>query len=113
MGLSKRPMFFELALHNLWNRPHCCIIGSFLAALSVTAGDWRQYRGATHDGSSADRILKLWPAEGPTQMWRVPCTNGLSSLAVSGGRVFTQIRRNDGSQEREMCLALDSGTGAE
>src|SRR5882724_10180687 len=84
-----------------------------LAIMAATADDWPQYRGPNHDGSSTDRIVKVWPDNGPPEIWRVPCTNGLSSLAVSGGRVFTQIRRNDGVEDREVCVALDANSGAE
>jgi len=84
-----------------------------LAIMAATAADWPQYRGPNHDGTSTDRIVKLWPDNGPPEIWRVPCTNGLSSLAVSGGRVFTQIRRSDGIEDREVCVALDANTGAE
>src|SRR5258707_3294549 len=84
-----------------------------LAIMAATAADWPQYRGANHDGTSTDRIVKLWPDNGPPEVWRVPCTNGLSSLAVSGGRVFTQIRRSDDVEDREVCVALDANTGAE
>jgi len=43
----------------------------------------------------------------------VTCTNGLSSLAVSSGRVYTQIRRTLGGNAREVCVALDAATGDE
>lgn len=82
-------------------------------ALAAHATDWPQYRGAGHDGVSRDRIKTQWSTEPPAELWRVPCTNGLSSFAVSGGRAFTQIRRNDGSGDKEVCVALDALTGKE
>lgn len=84
-----------------------------ILAVAATATDWPQYRGAGHDGVSRDRIKTQWSTEPPTELWRVPCTNGLSSFAVSGGRAFTQIRRNGGSGDKEVCLALDALTGRE
>jgi outer membrane protein assembly factor BamB len=113
MGASVKFMCFDLALRAVGSCWRWCVVGLWLAAFAATAGDWPQYRGANHDGTSGDRVLKQWPEEGLVPVWRVACTNGLSSLAVSGGRVFTQIRRNDGSQEREVCVALDAGSGTE
>ncbi len=83
------------------------------AGLHVSAADWPQYRGAGHDGFSADRIQKQWPDTGPREVWRVACTNGLSSFAVSGGRAFTQIRRDSGTSRREYCVALEATSGKE
>src|SRR5512140_887194 len=77
------------------------------------AVDWPQYRGGNHDGISTDRILKAWPVTGPSEVWRIACTNGLSSFAVSGGRAFTQIRRDIGGVAREVCVALEAATGTE
>src|SRR5436190_21806151 len=92
----------------------CEICASLLIAhLSANAADWPQYRGPTHDGVSKERIVKPWPDGGPPEVWRVLCTNGLSSLAVSGGRVFTQVRRNNGAGDREFCIALDANNGEE
>jgi outer membrane protein assembly factor BamB len=76
------------------------------------AGDWPQYRGVSHDGVSQDRILTSWPASGPTEVWRVACTNGLSSFAVSGGRAYTLIRRDGDAGSEEVCVAMDARTGA-
>ncbi len=86
---------------------------ALLLALAAGASDWPQYRGASHDGTSSDRIKRQWSTDAPVEVWRVPCTNGPCSLAVSGGRVFTQIRRNDATADKEFCVALDARTGAE
>ncbi len=44
-------------------------------------------------------------------LWRTPLTNGLSSVTVSGGRVFTQVRTGSALGGTEHCLALDAATG--
>lgn len=80
---------------------------------SSFCADWPQYRGGSHDGVSGDPILREWPSGGPSAIWRIPCTNGLSSFSVSEGRAYTQIRRRLQGQEREVCLAIDCRTGAE
>ncbi|MCX6905071.1 MAG: PQQ-binding-like beta-propeller repeat protein [Verrucomicrobia bacterium] len=77
------------------------------------ASDWPCYRGPNHDGVSTDRILKQWPANGPPVLWRVPLTNGFSSLAVSQGRALTLVTRVTGGTTQEVCVALSADTGAE
>jgi outer membrane protein assembly factor BamB len=84
-----------------------------IAEPQLRAADWPQYRGPGHDGFSADRIQKQWPETGPREVWRVACTNGLSSFAIAGGMAFTQIRRDSGTTRREYCVALDLETGSE
>src|SRR5213593_2428128 len=99
------------------NRVRNCI--HFLLPLLVlptsgtVAGDWPQYRGANHDGISAETIRTNWSQEAPREVWRVPLDPALSSFAVSGGRVFTLVRRPSNGQDGEFCLALDAETGAE
>ncbi len=75
--------------------------------------DWPQYRGANHDGISTDRINQQWSGSVTNPVWMVAFTNGLSSFAVSGGRVFTQVWRTTNGAAREVCLALSVTNGAE
>ncbi|MHB1305991.1 MAG: PQQ-binding-like beta-propeller repeat protein [Limisphaerales bacterium] len=75
------------------------------------ADDWPLYRGPQGDGICRERINLDWPAEGPRKLWSVPLTNGLSSVTVSQGRVFTQVWRRVNDQNTEFCLALDADTG--
>jgi outer membrane protein assembly factor BamB len=84
-------------------------LGLFLGPALGWCSDWPQYRGSNHDGSSTDRIVRTWPAGGPTQLWRRPLNFGFGSFAVSGGRACTLVVRAG----QETCLALDAGTGAE
>jgi outer membrane protein assembly factor BamB len=81
--------------------------------LAVLAGDWPQYRGPNHDGVSADRITTQWSGAVTNPVWRVLVTNCLGSLAVSGGRAYTQTRRTISGTNREVCVALDASNGAE
>ena len=86
--------------------------GLFLILTASGFGmDWPQYRGPNHDGISTDRILKQWPTNGPTVLWRnTSLTNGFSSFAVSQGRAFTLISRDIGGL-KEVCVALEATTG--
>lgn len=85
-----------------------------LSSLGVLAGhaDWPLYRGPTGNGVSTERIRTDWNANPPKLLWRAPLTNGLSSVSVSGGRVFTQVRVGSTSAGTEYCVALDARTGA-
>ena len=75
--------------------------------------DWPQYRGTNHDGISTERINQQWTGSVTNPLWRLPITNCLGSLAVSGGRVFTQTRRPFESVSKEFCVALSITNGAE
>ncbi len=84
-----------------------------VAASSALAADWPQYRGPTTDGISAEAISTNWPAGGPPIVWsNTSLTNGFSSFAVSGGRAFTLISKdNGGGSLSEYCVAVDAVSG--
>jgi outer membrane protein assembly factor BamB len=77
------------------------------------AGDWLQYRGPNHNGISPELIRTNWSDLPPRQVWKVPMDPALSSFTVSGGKVFTQVRRTVGGQDSEVCVALNADTGQE
>ena len=79
----------------------------------IEAMDWPQFRGPNHDGVSTDRILKQWSGPVTNPVWRIPLGSGLGSIAVSGGRVLTQVRRLVGGADLEVCLALNATNGVE
>ncbi len=84
-----------------------------MACLVVRGADWTQFRGPTHDGASAEKISKNWPAEGPAKLWTVPLTDGFSALTVAGGKAFTLVTREADGADQEVCVALDAGSGKE
>src|SRR5258706_14868653 len=78
---------------------------AFFAAITVSAGDWPQWRGPQRDGHSTDTgLLAQWPSGGPTLLWT---TNGIgagySSGSVGNGNIFTL---GDGA-ETSFVQALD------
>ncbi len=89
------------------------LLAGALGATGVFGGDWPQYRGPNHDGISTETIRTNWAAEPPKEVWKVNLGSAWSSFAVSGGRVFTQVRRLSEMKQREFCVALDSQTGQE
>lgn len=84
-----------------------------LAGTAAFGADWPQYRGPNHDGTSRERILKKWPAQGPRVLWRKPLPDGFGSFAVGQGRVFTGIKRQVDGTAMEVFVALDADTGTE
>ena len=84
-----------------------------LYPLFAFATDWPQYRGPATDGTSPDAISTQWPTNGPAVLWRnSSLTNGFSSFAVSGGRAFTQVSKDDGTGNlQEYCVAVDAAAG--
>jgi len=94
----------------------CCAgpAAVFFTVLTMALGaDWPQYRGPNHDGVSTDRINKNWTGSVTNALWRVFLGNGVTGLTASGGRVLTQVHRDVGGEDVEVCLALDANTGAE
>ena len=76
-----------------------------------TGGEWNQFRGPNRDNVSPETgLLKEWPGNGPEQVWRATgIGEGYSSVAISGGRLFTMGNR----QGAEAVTALDLATGRE
>jgi outer membrane protein assembly factor BamB len=96
------------------NRQLTWLIGGLLiACLSCPASEWTQYRGPNHDGTSSDRVNKQWSGSITNPVWLVSVTNGPCSLSVSGGRVFTQIRRTIDDIDKEVCVGLSATDGSE
>lgn len=72
--------------------------------------DWHQWRGPKRDGVSAETgLLDRWPNDGPPLEWRVRgLGSGMSSVAVSGNRLFTM-----GSKEGTchiICRQISDGS---
>jgi outer membrane protein assembly factor BamB len=73
------------------------------------ADDWPQWRGPERSNISKETgLLKEWPSDGPPLVWKTEgLGDGVASLAVAGGRIFTVGSRG----EDEFALAFDAGTG--
>ena len=101
-----------------WPTPATCCASAAIAAglligIGCWASDWPQYRGPTLDGISTDRLTTEWTGQVTNPVWRVYLGNGLSSVAVAGDRVFTQVKRTIQGAAREVALALGARTGQE
>lgn len=80
-------------------------------AATTRAGDWPQFRGPNGDGTTTERIRTDWPAGGPKRLWRTSLTNGFSSVAVSQGKVVTQVTQKLSQGTREVVVGLDAENG--
>lgn len=85
-----------------------CLVAA-IAFLAVTspAVDWPQWRGPNRDGISAEKVIAVWPAEGPRVLWRASVGTGFSSVSVSQGRVYTMGNTNN----EDTVWCFDAGTG--
>ncbi|MGH9869591.1 MAG: PQQ-binding-like beta-propeller repeat protein [Candidatus Polarisedimenticolia bacterium] len=83
---------------------------TFAFASTVSADDWSQWRGQNRDGRSAETgLLGSWPEGGPRRLWSAPGFGaGYSSLAVTGGRIFTLGDLGDG----QYVIAAKEADGA-
>jgi outer membrane protein assembly factor BamB len=81
------------------------ILISFLA----NAADWPQWRGPNRDGTSTETgLLSSWPQGGPPVIWKINgLGEGYSSLAIVGGKIYTQGQRG----RQEFVIAFDVKTG--
>jgi outer membrane protein assembly factor BamB len=78
-------------------------------AAEHTPGHWPQWRGPDRSAVSAETgLLSHWPEQGPPLAWKaVGLGDGVASVAVAGGRVFTL-----GEQGlEEHLIALDEASG--
>lgn len=91
------------------------VVGWTVSALMVdapaqrAAGHWPQWRGTDRNSVSKETgLLKSWPEAGPPLAWSYTgLGDGVASVAVAGGRVFTLGRIGDDEQ----LTALEESTG--
>ncbi len=60
------------------------------AGSTAAAGQWSQYRGPERTGAADQSgLLRAWPEEGPTDLWRRPLGEGFSGIVVAGELLYT------------------------
>jgi len=87
------------------------LLGLASQAMAQTAALWPQWRGPNRDGISKETgLLKEWPADGPSLVWKATgAGRGYSSFSIAGGKMYTMGLRGD----REFVVAFDVATGKE
>lgn len=86
------------------------VIGTTIVLLTgfAVAADWPQWLGPARNGQSTETgLLTEWPSEGPKVIWKVAGGEGISGIAVAGGRLFTMAQR--GGDELAVCLNAADG----
>jgi outer membrane protein assembly factor BamB len=80
------------------------------SAAPAAGGHWPQWRGPNRDGISTEKnLLQSWPAGGPRKILTATGMGaGFSSVAVTGGRIYTMGDRRDG----QYALAFNEADGA-
>lgn len=72
------------------------------------AGEWPNWRGPSHNGISTETDWSTsWPEGGPKVLWKASVGTGFSSVAVSGGRVYTM----GNIQDTDYLWCFDAKTG--
>ena len=83
-----------------------------IAARTIRADDWSQWRGPNRDGAWREAgVLDAFPAEGPTVRWRAPVGWGWASPVVAQGRVFVADSKLVGGAAQERVLCFDEVSG--
>src|SRR5215813_12078946 len=79
--------------------------------LAQTDANWPQWRGPNRDGVSKETgLLKQWPADGPSLVWKASgAGGGYSSFSIANGRLYTMGVRGN----REFVIAFDVANGKE
>jgi outer membrane protein assembly factor BamB len=76
------------------------------AELKAPTAEWPSWRGPNRDGISTEKgLLQEWPEDGPTLAWQASgLGKGMSSVAISGGRIFTMGNLRGGTSLIAMNL---------
>ncbi len=92
------------------NRPAATAKSSSPQGSSSSSDDhWPQWRGPNRDGISLSTgLLDTWPEGGPPLAWQTRgLGSGFASVAVTGGKIYTQGKRRDGVEL--ICLNEQDG----
>jgi outer membrane protein assembly factor BamB/precorrin-6B methylase 2 len=90
-----------------WLAIGLCLPG--LLVSSARSADWPQWRGPNRENKSAETgLLQEWPKDGPPLAWKAEgLGEGVASVAVAGGRIFTLGYRD----KKEFATALNEKDG--
>jgi len=78
------------------------------------AGSWPTFRGPQRTGNSHDTgLLEKWPEAGPELLWQTAgAGRGYSSLAISGGKIYTLgDAPSTAEDEDEYLVCFDQASG--
>jgi outer membrane protein assembly factor BamB len=106
-SLDRRPTFAKgsTMTTRLSRLVHHSLFILILGASPLMAGEWTEYRGPNHDGTSTEKLTP-WKGE-PKLLWKLKIGNGLGTFAVAGGKAYVYALEGG----RESCICLDAITG--
>lgn len=80
------------------------------AQVPAGPGDWPAWRGSDRTGLSKETgLLKQWPKEGPTLLWKINgLGDGYSTPSVANGHLYVMGTRQGGN-EHVICLSTTDG----
>ena len=80
------------------------------AVEEAAKGEWSRWRGPNGDGISLETgLLDQWPSDGPPLAWRTKgIGSGYSSIAISGGKIFTLGKKQ--GKNHLIALNLEDGS---
>lgn len=88
----------------------CALLVGLVGAVPSEA-QWSQYLGPNGDSTSPETgLLDEWPADGPTEVWRIEVGPGYGGAAVDNGEAIIHDRVHG---EADILRVLDLKTGKE
>lgn len=83
-------------------------LGILLFTVSTAWCQWTQWGGPGRNFQlPAEAAARLWPKDGPKQLWARDLGDGYSSMVIASGTLYTMYRK--GSQD--VVIAVDPATG--
>jgi outer membrane protein assembly factor BamB len=81
-----------------------------LIAIVGLAGDWPQFRGPDRSNISSETgLLRSWPTNGPTVVWRTSVCEGYAGAAIKDGRVYLNDYDDQKKEHLIRCISLENG----
>jgi outer membrane protein assembly factor BamB len=86
------------------------LVAVVLAAATVSAADWPQFRGVNRDNMAAETgLYRSWPAGGPKILWKIPVAEGYAGAAIKDGRVY--LNDYDTARKEHVVRAISLADG--
>lgn len=81
-----------------------------IAAATVSAADWPQFRGPSRDNISTETgLYRTWPAGGPRVLWKTTVADGYAGAAIRDGVVY--LNDYDLVKKAHLVRAISLATG--
>jgi len=86
------------------------LVAIFLAAATVWAADWPQFRGVNRDNMATETgVYRSWPAGGPKILWKTPVAEGYAGAAIRDGQVY--LNDYDSARKEHVVRAISLADG--